>query len=135
MFKNLIMKYKDIISYLVFGVMTTVVNVVVYWFCSHLLGIVVVASSVIAWTVAVLFAYITNRKWVFYSEASGKKEIIREMISFFSCRFLTGVVDWLFMFVFVVVLCLNDVIIKVVANILVIVLNYIASKFLIFLKR
>lgn len=135
MFKKLIMKYKDIISYLVFGVMTTVVNVVVYWFCSHLLGIVVVASSVIAWTVAVLFAYITNRKWVFYSEASGKKEIIREMISFFSCRFLTGVVDWLFMFVFVVVLCLNDVIIKVVANILVIVLNYIASKFLIFLKR
>ena len=89
-------------------------------------------STVVAWIIAVLFAYLTNRKWVFHSVAEGFKAIFKEFISFLSCRLATGVVDWVCMFIFVDILLLNDVVIKFIANILVIVLNYVASKLLIF---
>ena len=125
-------KYKDIIPYGVFGVLTTVVNIVVYWVMAHPLHAGVMPSTIIAWIAAVLFAYVTNRKWVFHSKASTSKEITKEIVSFFACRLATGVVDWLCMFVFVDMLHFNDVLIKVGANILVIILNYVASKLFIF---
>ena len=132
MIKTIFTKYKDVIPYLFFGVCTTLVNVAAYWIASHLLKIDTMVSTVIAWILAVLFAYVTNRKWVFHSTASGRSAIIKEMVAFFLARLATGVVDWLCMFVFVEVLSWNDVIIKTGANILVIILNYIASKLLIF---
>ena len=135
MLKGLINKYWDVIPYLFFGVCTTLVNVVVYWICAHPLNLGTMVSTIIAWILAVLFAYVTNRKWVFHSEAHGINEISKEMASFFGCRFATGVVDWLCMFVFVELLNLNDVVIKVVANIIVVVLNYIASKLIIFRRK
>ena len=92
-------------------------------------------STVVAWVLAVLFAYITNRKWVFKSVANSRMEIVRELVSFFGCRIATGIVDWLCMFIFVEFLKFNDVLIKAVANILVIILNYIASKLIIFKKK
>ena len=125
-------KYKDIIPYAFFGVLTTVVNMVVYWVAAHPLGLSVMVSTVIAWIAAVLFAYVTNRKWVFHSQAKGTKEIVQEIVSFFACRLATGVVDWACMFIFVDLLHFNDVIIKAAANVLVIILNYIASKLVIF---
>lgn len=125
-------KYKDIIPYAVFGILTTAVNIAVYWFMAHLIGMGTMPSTIIAWIVAVLFAYLTNRKWVFHSEATSVKEVLREICSFFVCRLATGFVDWGCMFVLVDLLCFNDVIIKAVANILVIVLNYVASKLVIF---
>ena len=128
-------KYKDVIPYLFFGVCTTIVNVVAYWVSAHLFHLGTMLSTVIAWILAVLFAYVTNRKWVFHSTAVGTHEIVKEMLSFFSCRLATGVVDWLSMFVFVDVLGWNDLIIKIVANIVVIVLNYVASKLIIFKKK
>lgn len=67
--KALYQKYKDIIPYGIFGVLTTLVNVIVYWTSARLLGLGVMPSTVIAWILAVLFAYITNRKWVFHSTA------------------------------------------------------------------
>ena len=125
-------KYKDVILYLVFGVFTTVVNIVSYWFCAHVLGTSVMAATVIAWALAVFFAYVTNRSMVFHSSAAGKGEILKEIGSFFACRLGTGVVDWVIMFVFVTVLHFNDMIIKIAANFIVIVLNYVLSKFVIF---
>ena len=130
----LMKRYKNIIPYLFFGVCTTLVNVIVYWFCAHLMKYMVMASTVVAWTLAVLFAYVTNRKWVFHSEAKNTKEIIYELISFFGCRLATGIIDWSCMFVFVNIVGFDDVIIKTLANFLVIVLNYIASKRVIFVK-
>ena len=127
-------KYKDVILYLVFGVFTTVVNIVSYWLCAHVLGLGVMASSVIAWALAVFFAYVTNRTMVFHSSATGKGAILKEIGSFFACRLGTGVVDWVIMFVFVTVLHFNDMIVKIAANIIVIVLNYVLSKFVIFKK-
>lgn len=129
---KLMNQYRSIILYGVFGVLTTVVNIVVYWVMAHILAFGTMSSTLIAWGAAVLFAYITNRKWVFHSSASTTKEYVKEIIAFFSCRIATGVVDWGCMFVFVDLLHCNDVIIKAVANIVVIILNYIASKLVIF---
>lgn len=128
-------KYKDFILYAVFGVLTTLVNVVVYWLLAHPLALGTMVSTVIAWIAAVLFAYVTNRKWVFHSDAHSAREITKEILSFFACRLATGAVDWGCMFVFVDLLRFHDVLIKVLANILVILLNYIASKLIIFKKK
>lgn len=128
-------KYQDIVPYAVFGVLTTIVNIAVYWFAAHLLTLSVMLSTVLAWIAAVLFAYITNRKWVFHSQAEMPDEILKEILSFFACRLATGVVDWGCMFIFVDLLHLNDVIIKAGSHVLVIVLNYIASKLVIFKNK
>lgn len=135
MIKQLYEKYKDVIPYAFFGVCTTIVNTVVYYICAYPLDLAVIPSTIIAWFFAVLFAYLTNRKWVFHSEAKTRSEIQKEVISFYACRIATGIVDWLCMYVFVDLMHLNDMIIKVGANILVIVLNYVASKLVIFKKR
>ena len=132
MLMQLIKKYKDILLYGIFGVLTTVVNIATYWVAAHPLGLSVMVSTIIAWIAAVLFAYVTNRKWVFHSQAQGTKEIVQELVSFFACRLATGVVDWACMFIFVDLLHFNDVIIKAAANVLVIILNYVASKLVIF---
>ena len=80
MIRKLMDKYRDVIPYLVFGVLTTIVNIVAYWVCAHPLHLGIMVSTVIAWVLSVLFAYVTNRKWVFHSEASGAGEILREII-------------------------------------------------------
>lgn len=89
----------------------------------------VVPSTVIAWTVAVLFSYWGNRNFVFHSNNSG---ILKEAAEFFSCRIATGVLDVIIMYIFVDVLDFPDVIVKTTSNIIVIILNYIASKLFIF---
>ena len=94
--KELYEKYKDMIPYMFFGVCTTLVNTGVYWLMAHPLGIGTVASAVIAWIDAVLFAYLTNRKWFFHSEAKTAKEIAKEIVSFLPAvllpAYLTGAV-------------------------------------------
>lgn len=132
--KKLYEKYKDVIPYLFFGVCTTVVNIVVYWLLAYPLHIATMISTIIAWIAAVLFAYVTNRKWVFHSSAVTMFDIVKEAFSFFACRLATGFVDWACMFVFVDLLHMNDVVIKFIANVIVILLNYVASKMVIFKK-
>ena len=130
--KNLIIKYKDIILYIMFGVLTTLVNIVVYYLCAKVLKCNTAISTIVAWFFAILFAYITNKKWVFNSSSWSKDVLTKELISFFSCRLLTGLLDLLIMMIFVDALHFNDLVIKVISNIIVIVLNYLASKLLIF---
>ena len=133
--KELIEKYRSLILYVIFGAATTLVNIVSYWVCAHLLNCSVSLSTAIAWFLSVLFAYMTNRKWVFESRASGLYEIVREMISFFTSRLATGFLDWLIMFAAVEKAGLPDMPVKIASNILVIVLNYILGKFVVFRKR
>ena len=92
-------------------------------------------ANVLAWVAAVLFAYLTNRKWVFHSQASTRQEISREITSFFGCRLATGVLDWVLMFVCVDLLHFNDMLIKLLANVMVVILNFVASKRIIFKKK
>lgn len=131
MIRKLMEKYRDVIPYLVFGILTTIVNIVAYWLCAHPLHLGIMVSTVIAWVLSVLFAYVTNRKWVFHSEAAGAA-IIREILSFYGARLATGLLDMLFMFIFAERLGLNDTVIKICSNVVVVILNYIFSKFLIF---
>ena len=135
MIRRLYGKYQDKILYLVFGALTTAVNTGVFWLCAHLLDVPVLPATMIAWFIAVLFAYLTNRKWVFHSEASAGKECFRECVSFFLCRLGTGILDWVLMYLLVDRLHFNDLVVKVCVNILVIILNYAASKLLIFRKK
>lgn len=132
---NMIQKYRAVILYLMFGVLTTCVNVITYWLMAHAWKIPTLLSTTIAWIIAVLFAYLTNRKWVFKSKASEKGSIIREIISFFTCRFVTGIMDLGCMLLLVDIMHFHDIIIKFVSNVLVIILNYITSKLIIFKKN
>lgn len=130
--KKLIKKYKDLIPYAIFGVLTTIVNIAVYALCAHVFHLSTIISTAIAWLISVIFAYLTNRKWVFFSDAKTGKEIFNEALSFFYCRLGTGIIDILIMWFFVDRLHFPDIWIKVFANIVVIILNYVASKWLIF---
>lgn len=130
--QRLLLKYKSFILYVFFGGCTTLVNVIAYAICARAFHLGTVISNIIAWILAVSFAYVTNRSMVFQSEAKGKTAVIREVISFFSCRLLTGGVDLLMMYVFVDMIGVNDLLMKIISNIIVILLNYIASKLLIF---
>lgn len=131
--KKLYLKYKSFILYAFFGACTTLVNIAVYTACARGLELATIVSTVIAWIAAVLFAYVTNRRWVFESNKQGMA-IAGEIIFFFGCRLLTGFLDVLIMFVFVDLAGWNDMVIKAGSNILVIVINYIASKLIIFRK-
>ena len=133
--KEIYKKYKDVIPYLFFGVCTTIVNVIAYWVYAHPIGLGVMFSTIIAWILAVLFAFFTNRKWVFHSDRTGVSAVAKEMIVFFACRLATGAVDWICMYLFVDVLKWNDLIIKFCANVVVVVLNYLASKIVIFKRK
>ena len=125
-------RFKEIILYLIFGVLTTVVNIVVYFICSRFLYLDVLSSNIIAWLLSVLFAYFTNRKFVFKSKAEEISTILKECINFFLGRLGTGILDTVIMFVSVDLLAFNDVVMKVLSNIIVIVLNYLISKLLVF---
>lgn len=129
---SILKKRKDIILYIVFGFSTTLVNIVVYWICSHMMTLWMVFSTIVAWICSVLFAYVTNRKWVFHSNINTKIGLLKEMLSFFGMRLGTGTIDLVLMFVFTDFLEGNDMYVKIASNFVVIVLNYIVSKFLIF---
>ncbi|MDO4415323.1 MAG: GtrA family protein [Erysipelotrichaceae bacterium] len=133
--KGFLTKNRSVILYIIFGVLTTLVNIVSYWLLTRWLKQSVNTATVVAWILSVLFAYITNRTWVFDSKAIQPNEVIREIVSFFLARLSTGLLDWLIMFVFVTKLSLPDMPVKIASNILVIVLNYVLSRFLVFKKR
>ena len=122
------------VSYLFFGGLTTVINIAVYWGLTALMGFNYFFASIIAWIVSVAFAFITNKIYVFKSKKSDFKNIIREAVSFVTCRILTLGLDLGTMFLMVQIIRTNDIFAKIVANILVIVVNYFASKLIIFTK-
>ena len=131
----LLQRYKSQLLYLFFGGCTTLVNIAVYGLCAHMAGLSTTVSTVIAWAASVLFAYLTNRTWVFESRAHTASDILREMGSFFLCRLATGGLDLAIMYVCVDRLGFPDMPVKLLSNVLVIVLNYVASKLFIFTKK
>lgn|GEM_PF-24409 len=132
--KALFIKYKSFVMYAVFGVLTTLVNIISYYVFAHVLGLPTLISNAAAWVVSCTFAYLTNRKWVFESEEKSASGIFREVVSFFLSRLFTLLVETLIMFVFVDVMHMNDMIIKIIANVIVIILNYVLSKLVVFRK-
>jgi len=130
-------KYKEIINYLIFGVLTTIVSLVVYYisvftFLNPENSIQLQIANVLSWIAGVLFAYFTNRKFVFESKNTNK---LKEATKFVSSRITTLVLDMLVMWFGVTILSFNDKIIKLVSQILVVVGNYILSKIFVFKKN
>ena len=133
--KFLFKKYYDILVYLVFGVLTTVVNYLVYLPCYNLLGMKAVVSNVIAWAVAVIFAYVTNKPFVFRSHDWSAETVIPELTKFVGCRIASGGAESVIIFLTVDLLGWNGNLWKLVTSVLVVVLNYIGSKLLVFRNK
>lgn len=134
--KGLYLEYKEIINYLVFGVLATVVNFVSYFIFAKLLKIDEVVSSGLSWFCSVLFAYITNRIFVFESTANTKKAFLKELVSFFMARIASGILCDVGTFAIMVkVLNINDVVSKIVTQVMVVIVNYVFSKFIVFKKN
>lgn len=128
---NLYYDYREVWLYLFFGALTVLVNIVSYKLI-NITGINYMISNVIAWIIAVVFAYVTNKLYVFDSVTDTKKAFLKEMISFFVARLLSLGIDVLIMYIGVTLIGINDILTKVIANIVVIIANYVMSKLFIF---
>jgi len=135
MIKKLIIKYKRFIYYVVFGVLTTLINIGVYALAYKTMQLDNVPSNIIAWIVAILFAFVVDKIYVFEAKNMELKNVLYELVKFIGARLTTGAFDLVIMFVGVDVLRGPAIIIKVAANIMVIILNYVLSKLVVFKKK
>ncbi len=127
-------KHKETILYLFFGAFTTLVNIVSYLFFTRVISFNFMVANALAWILAVLFAYVTNKFFVFESKNTNFIFLVKELLTFIGLRFISGLVEMIIMYVMVDLLFINDFLTKIATNIIVIVLNYIFSKLLIFKK-
>jgi len=135
MLKKLIGKYRDMILYIFFGGCTTLINILVYFVCARAFSMGTAAANIAAWVLSVLFAYATNRTWVFHSTERSFSGILREMAGFFASRAATGALDIGVMYLSVDIMHFPDMAMKIISNIVVIVLNYVLSRLLVFRKK
>lgn len=137
MIKNIYIKYKEIINYLIFGVLTTIISLLTYYLLvltilNPDMALELQIANIISWLVSVTFAYITNRKYVFNSK---NKNIKKEITKFYSSRITTLIIDMFLMFIFVSIFNFNDKIIKLIVQVIIIILNYLLSKLLVFKEK
>ena len=132
--KNIYKKNREMILYMLFGTVTLLVNIVAYYIMAKVNDNTLVDTAV-ALVAAVLVAYATNRTMVFKSGHHGMKAVCIEFLSFFACRAASGVMDIAIMVICVDFLHYNDMIVKIISNVFVIILNYIASKRFIFNEK
>lgn len=133
-FFNLYTKHKQGLLYLFFGGLTTAVSIVSFVLFDSVMHLHPLVANVLSWFCAVLFAYFTNRTWVFRSAAAGRDRI-HEILYFFGGRMFSLGVEEAMLLVLVVWLQLNSTLIKLLAQVVVLVLNYVISKWLVFQKR
>ena len=139
--KNLYFKHKEIINYLLFGGLTTVVSWGTYSLFVKAIGMSVGVGNVLSWICAVLFAFVTNKLFVFESKTWQPATALREFVSFIGARLATGVIEWFGVPYFSThglthpLFGVKGLLAKVVVSIVVIILNYIFSKFLVFIKK
>lgn len=126
-------KYKEIIMFGIFGILTTLINVISFYIFHFYINYLL--SNAIAWLISIIFAYITNRMYVFNSRVSGLKNIIKEFNLFLISRLLSGVLDMALMFIFIDFLHWDNFSSKVLVNIFVVITNYLFSKLLVFNLR
>lgn len=126
--KKVYTKYKEIINYIIVGALTTLVSIGSYWLFRFIIKDYIILS-IISWILAVAFAYITNRLFVFESKNC---DIIKEIVKFVSCRLTTLLMEVLLMILFVSVFKINDMVSKIVLQVVVLILNYVFSKIFVF---
>ena len=136
--KKLYLKHKEIINYLIFGVLTTIVSLISYLLFANILftvknDLTVQISNILSWICAVTFAYITNKKYVFKSNIKGKKQL-KEAGSFYLTRLFSLIVDMFMMYILFSIIHMDDTIAKLIVQVVVVILNYILSKIIVFKK-
>ncbi len=137
--KELYLKYKEIINYLIVGVLTTIVSIVSFYILRFFVltsdsQLHIQISTVISWVLAVLFAFFTNKKYVFESKVKGKGQFF-EMTKFFLSRLTTLLVEMLCMWIMTSPMNINDKIAKLIVQVIITVLNYVFSKLFVFKKH
>ena len=133
--KKILEKYWDVLFYIFFGVMTTVVNYLIYLPVYNYCGFSAAASNMIAWVGAVIFAFLTNKPFVFRSHDWSAGVVIPELAKFVSCRLASGVMETVILFAAVDCLHWNGNLWKLITQVLVVIINYVASKLLVFRKK
>ena len=133
--RKLFEKYKSLIVYLVFGVLTTAINYLVYLPLYNLAGFSAALSNIIAWVAAVIFAFLTNKPFVFKSYDWSASTLFPELVKFVSCRVGTGAVETGAVFLLVDCLSLNGNVVKLLTSVFVVVMNYVSGKLLVFRKK
>ena len=133
--RSLAEKYRDILSYLIFGVLTTAVNYLIYLPAFNFCGISAAVSNMIAWVGAVIFAFLTNKPFVFHSYDWSAKTVVPELIKFVSCRLASGVMETVILFLAVDCMNWDGNIWKLITQVLVIIINYVGSKLLVFRNK
>ncbi|MCI9064094.1 MAG: GtrA family protein [Clostridia bacterium] len=128
-------KHREAMRYLIFGGLSTVVNIVIFTICFNYIKISTTASNCIAWIISVIFAYITNKIWVFYSKTDNIRQLVKEIISFLGARVFTLVFETIFLIIVIDKLHFNTIFMKIISNILVILMNFVFSKIFIFKKN
>ena len=143
---------REVISYLFFGVLTTVVSLLTFYLPSKLFSLLgyqgvvhyvtgsaknfsYIESNVISWICAVAFAFVTNKLFVFESKSWARNTVWRELLTFVGGRVATLLVDTALMFLFVTLIGMQDMIAKVIVQIVIVILNYVISKLLVFKKE
>lgn len=132
--KSLFLKYRELILYVFFGGLTTLVNWASYWLLADVFHVPYLWATAIAQILSILFAYVTNRIWVFESKAKGFSAVFWEMVRFFGCRAASFVLDLLCMRIGVGGLHVNDMVMKLLSNVIVVIVNYVFSKLIVFRK-
>ena len=127
--------HQEGMRYLVFGALTTVVNIAIFIIFAKVFNLSTTISNIIAWIIAVLFAYITNKILVFKAKKDTFKELLIEILFFFLARIFTLVLETIILVIFIDNLHFNSFIMKIISNIIVIIVNFILSKILIFKKK
>ncbi len=127
-------KYKEQLLYLFFGGLTTLLSIFLFWLLVYPCGVPPLAANVVTWVLCVAFAYVTNRTWVFADKARDARGIVREALSFAVGRLATLGLEELILWAGIDLLGFGSLPVKIVAQVLVIVGNYVVSKWLVFRK-
>ena len=127
-------KYEELINYLIIGILTTVVSLATYYLLTLTIldannKVYLQIANIISWLASVTFAYFTNRKFVFKVK---NKSNIKECLNFYISRISTLLIDMIIMYIFVSRLKFDNKIVKLIAQVAIIILNYILSKFIVF---
>ncbi|ANZ99229.1 teichoic acid glycosylation protein [Carnobacterium divergens] len=128
-------KYQEPINYLVFGVLTTIVNIAVFYIFNSFFEINYLISNALSWIVSVVFAFYTNKYFVFRTKNRSIKDFIKELLLFIWFRLLSGVIDMFLMYVMVSLMIIDQNISKLIVQVIIVVLNYVFSKVFIFKKN
>lgn len=147
-FERFYIKNKSVLLYLFFGGLTTLVSILTFWLAElfirsdfnvsifgSMYSTKVVLSNAISWICAVLFAFFTNRIWVFNSPTDSWTGFFKQMAAFFGGRFATFLLETAILVVFVSILNFNEMLMKIIAQLVVLVSNYVISKLIVFRKR